>query len=406
MRIDVISLFPEFVDACAGFGVVGRARERGLLSMHGWNPRDYAEGNYRRVDDRPFGGGPGMVMLVDPLRAAIAAARDADPQPAHVVYMSPQGRLLDQARVRELAALPRMILLCGRYEGVDERLIAAEVDEELSIGDYVLSGGELPAAVLVHVPSLQFDPALVGLAATPWLLTLATVLLVWPLARLLRFRRDETAVVLLCVALCNSSFIGYPMIGALLGEDAVAYAVVYDQFGTFVLLSTFGLYVLARYSGDTPPTMREIGLRIVRFPPLWALAVGLTVMPEQPPTWIAGGLQKLADALLPLVMLAVGLSIRLRLPRDELRPLAAGLVIKLVLMPACALLLSLAFRMPPPMFQTNVIESAMPSMITAAALAISHGLAPRLVAALVGYGIVLSLATLPAWAWLLERLAG
>lgn len=149
MRIDVISLFPEFVDACAGFGVVGRARERGLLSMHGWNPRDYAEGNYRRVDDRPFGGGPGMVMLVDPLRAAIAAARDADPQPAHVVYMSPQGRLLDQARVRELAALPRMILLCGRYEGVDERLIAAEVDEELSIGDYVLSGGELPAAVLV-----------------------------------------------------------------------------------------------------------------------------------------------------------------------------------------------------------------------------------------------------------------
>ncbi|WP_129135469.1 tRNA (guanosine(37)-N1)-methyltransferase TrmD [Luteimonas sp. YGD11-2] len=149
MRIDVISLFPEFVDACAGFGVVGRARERGLLSMHGWNPRDYAEGNYRRVDDRPFGGGPGMVMLVDPLRAAIAAARDADPQPAHVVYMSPQGRLLDQARVRELAALPRMILLCGRYEGVDERLIAAEIDEELSIGDYVLSGGELPAAVLV-----------------------------------------------------------------------------------------------------------------------------------------------------------------------------------------------------------------------------------------------------------------
>ena len=149
MRIDVISLFPEFVDACAGFGVVGRARERGLLSMHGWNPRDYAEGNYRRVDDRPFGGGPGMVMLVDPLRAAIAAARDADPQPAHVVYMSPQGRLLDQARVCELAALPRMILLCGRYEGVDERLIAAEVDEELSIGDYVLSGGELPAAVLV-----------------------------------------------------------------------------------------------------------------------------------------------------------------------------------------------------------------------------------------------------------------
>ena len=264
----------------------------------------------------------------------------------------------------------------------------------------------LPAAVLVHVPKLSFDAALLGVAATPWLLALATLALVLPLGRWLGFARDETAVVLLCVALCNSSFIGYPMVAALLGADAVAYAVVYDQFGTFVLLSTFGLTVIARYSGDTPPGWRDIGRRILRFPPLWALAFGLTLMPATPPAWIAAALENLAGALLPLVMLAVGLSIRLRLPRDELRPLAAGLVIKLVLMPACALLLSLAFRMPPPMFQTNVIESAMPSMITAAALAISHGLAPRLVAALVGYGIVLSLATLPAWAWLLERLAG
>ncbi|WP_407352222.1 tRNA (guanosine(37)-N1)-methyltransferase TrmD [Luteimonas sp. R10] len=149
MRIDIVSLFPEFVAACAGFGVVGRAQERGLLSLHGWNPRDYAEGNYRRVDDRPFGGGPGMVMLVDPLRATIAAARAADPAPARVVYLSPQGRRLDQAKVRELAGRGRMVLLCGRYEGVDERLVRAEVDEELSIGDYVLSGGELAAAVVV-----------------------------------------------------------------------------------------------------------------------------------------------------------------------------------------------------------------------------------------------------------------
>ncbi|MDH5824185.1 tRNA (guanosine(37)-N1)-methyltransferase TrmD [Luteimonas sp. RD2P54] len=149
MRIDVISLFPEFVAACAGFGVVGRARERGLLSLHGWNPRDYAEGNYRRVDDRPFGGGPGMVMMIEPLRAAIAAARAADPAPARVVYLSPQGRRLDQALVRELAGRERLLLLCGRYEGVDERLVAAEVDDEVSIGDYVLSGGELPAAVVI-----------------------------------------------------------------------------------------------------------------------------------------------------------------------------------------------------------------------------------------------------------------
>lgn len=149
MRVDVISLFPEFVADCAGFGVVGRAVERGLLSVHGWNPRDHAEGNYRRVDDRTFGGGPGMVMMIDPLRAAISAARAADPAPARVVYLSPQGRRLDQAKVRELASRERLLLLCGRYEGVDERLVQAEVDEELSIGDYVLSGGELAAAVVI-----------------------------------------------------------------------------------------------------------------------------------------------------------------------------------------------------------------------------------------------------------------
>jgi len=149
MRVDIVSLFPEFIDQCAAFGVVGRARERGLLSLHGWNPRDYATGNYRRVDDRPFGGGPGMVMLIDPLRAAIDAARAADPVDTKVVYLSPQGPRLTQVKVRELAARPRLVLLCGRYEGIDERLIEAEVDEELSIGDYVLSGGELAAAVVV-----------------------------------------------------------------------------------------------------------------------------------------------------------------------------------------------------------------------------------------------------------------
>ena len=149
MRIDVISLFPEFIAQCAGFGVVGRAQERKLLALHGWNPRDYAEGNYRRVDDRPFGGGPGMVMMIEPLLACLSASRAAAELPAPVIYLTPQGAPLTQKRVRELAARPRLILLCGRYEGVDERLVAAEVDEEISIGDYVLSGGELAAAVLI-----------------------------------------------------------------------------------------------------------------------------------------------------------------------------------------------------------------------------------------------------------------
>lgn len=149
IRVDVITLFPEFVCQCAGFGVMGRAVERGLLQLEAWNPRDHATGGYRRVDDTACGGGPGMVMMVEPLRRTLAAARRASSEPAPVVYLSPQGKRLTQDKVRQLAGLPRMILLCGRYEGIDERLIEQEVDEEVSIGDYVLSGGELAAAVLI-----------------------------------------------------------------------------------------------------------------------------------------------------------------------------------------------------------------------------------------------------------------
>ena len=149
MRVDVITLFPEFIQTAAGIGVVGRARERGLLAVHTWNPRDYATDAYRRVDERVFGGGPGMVMLIDPLRAALKAARAAAPESAKTIYLSPQGARLDQAKVAELARRERLILLSGRYEGVDERLLQHEVDEELSIGDYVLSGGELAAAVVI-----------------------------------------------------------------------------------------------------------------------------------------------------------------------------------------------------------------------------------------------------------------
>ncbi|KAB7629068.1 AEC family transporter [Stenotrophomonas rhizophila] len=262
----------------------------------------------------------------------------------------------------------------------------------------------LPAAVLIYVPRLHLDISLIGLVATPWLLMLCTLAAVSLATRVFGFARDVHAVLLICVALANSSFIGYPMVRALLGDHALPYAVVYDQFGTFVLLSTFGLYVIARYSGDTPPTAAQILLRIAKFPPLWALLFALTLMPEQPPGWIGTGLKQLADAMLPLVMLAVGFSIQLRLPLDELRPLGIGLLLKLLVMPALALPISWAFGLHGTMLQANVLESAMPTMITAAALAMSHRLAPRLAAALVGYGILLSLVTLPAWVWVLQHL--
>lgn len=149
MRIDVVTLFPEFVQQSAALGVIGRAQTRGLIELGTWNPRDYAEGAYRRVDERPYGGGPGMVMLIEPLRAAVAAAQAASATPAPVVYLSPQGARLTQARVAQFAQMPRLLLLCGRYEGVDERLLEHVVDEEVSLGDFVLSGGELAAAVVL-----------------------------------------------------------------------------------------------------------------------------------------------------------------------------------------------------------------------------------------------------------------
>ena len=256
----------------------------------------------------------------------------------------------------------------------------------------------LPAAVLRYAPRLHLESALIGVALVPWLLLAATAALVTLAARWLRFRDDERAVLLLTVALGNTSFLGYPLTRALIGEDALPYAVIYDQFGAFLMLSTFGLWVLARYGGDAPPTARGMLLRVLKFPPLWALIVGFTVMPAEPPSWIAGGLQRLSDALLPLAMLTIGLSVKLALPRDELKPLAIGLALKLALMPALALLLVPLLGLHGDMARTTVLESAMPSMVTAGALAISHNLAPRLAAAMVGYGLLLSLITLPLWA--------
>lgn len=160
MRIDVITLFPEFIESCALVGVVGRAQSRGLFQVNTCNPRDFATDNHRTVDSRPFGGGPGMLMAIAPLRDALASVQQDSAQPAHVVCMSPQGSRLTQQRVMELARLDRLVLVCGRYEGIDERVLEHLVDEELSVGDYVLSGGELAAAIVIDAIGRLQDGAL------------------------------------------------------------------------------------------------------------------------------------------------------------------------------------------------------------------------------------------------------
>ncbi len=148
-RIGVVGLFPELVDPVAQFGVVGRARERGLLSLEHVTPREFATDRHRTVDDRPYGGGPGMVLKYEPLRDAVRALRERLPAGCRELVLTAQGRPFDQAFARELAAGPGMLLVAGRYEGIDERFVETEIGEELSLGDYVLSGGELAAAVVI-----------------------------------------------------------------------------------------------------------------------------------------------------------------------------------------------------------------------------------------------------------------
>lgn len=160
MEVGVISLFPLMFEAITRHGVTGRAVERELLGLRVWNPRDYTSDRHRSVDDRPYGGGPGMVMMFEPLSNAVQAARTALGSDAKVLYLSPQGRRLEQSHCQALAERKQMILVCGRYEGVDERFVSTQVDEEWSIGDYVLSGGELAAMVLIDAVARLLPNAL------------------------------------------------------------------------------------------------------------------------------------------------------------------------------------------------------------------------------------------------------
>ena len=171
MHFHVITLFPEMVGHLTQEGVLGRAIKQGIIGLTCWNPRDYTQDKHRTVDDRPYGGGPGMLMKVQPLADAIDAARQAAGESAKVIYMSPQGSRLNQQRVRRLAhdciedTASSLILIAGRYEGIDERLMETMVDREISIGDYVLSGGELPAMVLMDGIT-RLIPGVVGDAAS------------------------------------------------------------------------------------------------------------------------------------------------------------------------------------------------------------------------------------------------
>ncbi len=160
MRLDVVTLFPDLVKRISEFGVTGRAVENGLVDLRTWNPRDYAGDRHRTVDDRPYGGGPGMVMKVEPLRDAIRDAKASEDLQREVVFLSPQGEAFTQDLAKEFVATPGLVLVAGRYEGVDERLVEMEVDREVSLGDFVMSGGEIAALAIIDAVTRLLPGAL------------------------------------------------------------------------------------------------------------------------------------------------------------------------------------------------------------------------------------------------------
>jgi malate permease and related proteins len=259
----------------------------------------------------------------------------------------------------------------------------------------------LPAAILLYAPKLVFERELIGLVAIPWIILLASIAFVFSLTRLLGLDRASKANLLLQIPLGNTSFIGYSLIPVLVGAGALRYAVVYDQLGSFLILTTWGLFVVALYGGGERPSPVAIFRRILTFPPFVALMLALTVFPADLAAPVEKGLHLLADALLPIVVLALGMQLQLRLPRQHLLPLAVGLVARLVLMPLLALGLGHLFGLSAELVLVAVYLTAMPPMVTSGALLSMAGLAPELAAALVGYGIVFSMITLPAWHWVL-----
>ena len=258
----------------------------------------------------------------------------------------------------------------------------------------------LPALIFIHVPTLEASVDLLPLIIVPWVLLACTIALVLPLARWLRLSREVTAVLLVLIPLGNTSFLGYPLISGLMGPEFVRYAVVYDQFGSFLIVCTHVLFVLAWYGAGERPSPASMLQRVIAFPPFLALIAALVFGNDWFPEWLWGLVETFADMLLPLVTLAIGMSLKLKLIPEHRLPLVIGLVGKLLLLPALALAMVWLFDTREEIARVAVLEAAMPPMITAAALLSAARLAPPLASALVAWGVLFSAATVPLWYWL------
>lgn len=288
--------------------------------------------------------------------------------------------------------LPFLLLLAAGQ--ILRRLPGLPADTDRGLNLYVIYVA-LPALILLRVPGLSLSRELLVPVLMPWAVVAFSGLLVWGLSRLARWPREITGALLLLVPLGNTSFFGIPMVAQYFGDSGISYAILYDQFGSFLALATYGTVILAVYGGGASPRLHEILKRIVLFPPFLALVAALTLHGATLPAWLLSLLEMTARSLVPVVLVAIGLQMRLRMPAAELLPFASGLAIRLLVTPLIFTGLCLLTGLSGPAVQVALLETAMPPMVTAGALAAMAGLKPRLCSALVGFGIIASFLTLP-----------
>ncbi len=293
-----------------------------------------------------------------------------------------------------------VIAICLTAGLVLQRLRRLPENTAQVLNHYVINIA-LPALVLAELPKLSINTDVAIPLMSSWAAMLLSVVVVLLLMKILHWSREVSAVMLLLVPLGNTSFVGFPMVEALLGEQALPYAIIYDQLGSFVAVSTYGMLVLAYYSGGSiSPSL--LAKKLLSFPPFIAVIMAAFLIGREYPIWLYEALARIGSSLVPVVMVAVGLQWRLRFDRAYLLPLSLALTLKLLLIPALLWLAMSSLQVTGLAAQTALLESSMPAMITAGALLASHNLAPRLASTIVGYGLLLSLATVPLWSMIIS----
>lgn len=297
--------------------------------------------------------------------------------------------------------LPFLILLIAG--NIIRRIPVFPSDTDRSLNLYVIYIA-LPALIFIQAPQLRFNSGVIVPVLMPWLVVLFSAAMVWLLCRLLKWPRDITGALMLMVPLGNTAFLGIPMVELFYGSSGVTYAILYDQFGSFLALATYGSFILALYGGSDRPSFGKIVRKIVLFPPFIALVLALFLRSAMYPPWLEGFLKMTASSLVPVVMVAIGFQLRLRMVPGEWLPLLFGLAGRLLITPLVFLGVCLFAGLSGPAVQVSLFETAMPPMVAAGALASIAGLRPRLTSAMVGYGIVASFITLPLLYHLIGRL--